>query len=117
MESRRHRRCRIGKLTSNHNVLNARMFPKHDTSIFYKYKYIESVIFLLAKYKIKIELKAGITLKLETDFIEKEELKKRINEVSNCKSNVFFKKGNVELKFRSKDIKNISYVLLEVYDE
>ena len=75
------------------------------------------MIFLLAKYEMKIQLKAGITLKLETDFIEKEELKKRINEVSNCKSNVFFKKGNVELKFRSKDIKNISYVLLEVYYE
>ena len=75
------------------------------------------MIFLLAKYKIKVKLKEGITLKLETDFIEKEELKKRINQLSNCKSNLFFKIGYIEVKFKSEDIKSISYVLWGVYDE
>ena len=112
MESRRHRRCRIGKLTSNHNVLNARMFPKNDTSIFYKYKYIERVIFLLGKYKINIVLKDGSLVDVKTRFIEKSELKKTIDLISNCEGNIFVDKVNLKLKFKAKDIKNISYTII-----
>ena len=69
---------------------------------------------MLSKYKMKIFLKKGIDLELETDFIEKNELNKRIHKVLNSKAKIVYKKGSVELKFCSKDIKKVTYVLLEV---